>query len=319
MSDLYIGIDFGGTNLKAGLFDADMKLIAATSVPSGDLNPEAVVENMAKTAEKLASDAGFALSDIKGVGVGCPGQINLTDGVVLSSPNIGFENVPLRKMLNDRFGIPAVLENDANAAAWGEFVLGAAKDVQDLVFFTLGTGIGGGIVSDGKLVYGCSDEAAELGHIIMCPDSDRTCGCGQKGCAEAYASANSTADRAKEAVVKGQPSTLKDLLDKNGEITCKDVFDHAAAGDKLAQETVDGTARILALLCVNMLHITQPKRILFAGGMIAAGDALLGRIKHYFDQYIWTMKKEDVEICFATLGEDAGITGTAALAKQAAG
>jgi glucokinase len=184
-----------------------------------------------------------------------------------------------------------------------------------MVFFTLGTGIGGGIISNGELVHGCGGNAAELGHIIIYPDG-RKCNCGQKGCVEAYASANSTAKRATEAIEAGAKSGLKKVLEEKGEITCKDVYKHLAAGDELARQITDETAKALALLCVNVLHATEPKRIVFAGGMIAAGEPLLNRIKDYFDEYIWSLKKEAVEICFATLGEDAGIIGAAALARQ---
>jgi glucokinase len=183
-----------------------------------------------------------------------------------------------------------------------------------MVFFTLGTGVGGGIVSEGKLLRGSGGNAAELGHTIICPDG-RLCNCGQKGCAEAYASASNTAKRATEAVQAGEKSSLKKVLDKYGQITCKDVYDHLKAGDKLAKKITDETAKALAVLCINVLHTTEPQRIVFAGGMIAAGDVLLNRIKDFFNEQIWNLKKETVEICFATLGEDAGIIGSAALAK----
>jgi len=149
--------------------------------------------------------------------------------------------------------------------------------------------------------------------MIIYPDG-RKCNCGQRGCVEAYASADSTARRATEAVEAGAESSLKKVLEEKGEITSKDIYEHLVAGDKLAKEITDGTAKALAITCINMLHTTEPKRIVFAGGMIAAGDVLLNRIKDFFNEHIWTLKKELVEICFATLGEDAGIIGAAALA-----
>jgi len=184
-----------------------------------------------------------------------------------------------------------------------------------MVFFTLGTGIGGAIVSQGRLIQGPYGNAAELGHTIIYPDG-RLCGCGQKGCVEAYASASSTARRASEAIRAGAQSSLQKVMQEKGEITCKDVYEHLAEGDRLAKEITEETAEALGLVCVNMLHITEPKRIVFAGGMTAAGDALLERIRYYFEQHIWKLKSEPVEICFATLGGDAGIIGAAALAQQ---
>jgi len=318
MDGIFVGIDLGGTNVKIGCFDGKLKLICKTSAATeSNMGPDAVVDRIAEATEKLLADNGLSMEAVESIGMGAPGPSILAEGIIIASPNMpSFKNVPLRKMVSERFGRPAVLENDANAACWGEYVLGAGRDVQDMVFFTLGTGIGGGVIINGELVHGFADNAAELGHIIIYPGG-RSCGCGQKGCVEAYASANSTAIRATEAIGAGADSSLKKVLEKEGEITCKDVFEHSAAGDELARQITDETAKALAIVCINVLHTTEPKRIVFAGGMIAAGEMLLGRITDFFNEYIWSMKKETVEIAFATLGEDAGIIGAAALAKQA--
>jgi glucokinase len=318
MSGIFVGIDLGGTNIKIGLFDSELKLICKTSVATeADMGPDVVIDKMAQTVEKLIADEGFALSDIIAIGIGTPGPAKYSEGIIIKSTNMPkFKNVPICKMLNARLGAPVVFDNDANVACWGEYAVGAGKGVEDMVFFTLGTGIGGGIISNGELVHGCAENAAELGHTIIYPDG-RKCNCGQRGCVEAYASADSTARRAREAIEAGAKSSLKKVLDEKGTITSKDVYEHLAAGDKLAKEITDGTAKALAITCINMLHTTEPKRIVFAGGMIAAGDVLLGRIRDYFDEHIWSIKKEPVEIVFATLGEDAGIIGAAALARHA--
>ncbi len=318
MTETYVGIDVGGTNIKIGLFDAELKLLSKTSVTTdADMGPEIVIDKMARTVKDLLADAGLPLDDIVAIGIGTPGPAKYSEGIIIRSTNMPkFKNVPICKMLNERLGAPVVFDNDANVACWGEFAAGAGKDVDNMVFFTLGTGIGGGIVSDGELVHGWDENAAELGHMIIYPNG-RNCNCGQKGCAEAYASADSTARRATEAIEGGADSSLKKVLDEKGKITSKDVYEHLAAGDEPAKEVTDGTAEALAITCINMLHCTEPKRIVFAGGMIAAGDALLSRIQHFFDKHIWTIKKEDqIEICFATLGEDAGIIGAGALAQH---
>ena len=317
MNELFVGIDLGGTNIKIGCFDSELNLLCKTSTPTdADMGPEAVVEKMAEAVEQLVAEAGFELQDVCAAGIGSPGPARYRNGIIVNATNMPkFKNVPLRQMLSERLGKPVVLENDANAACWGEYVLGAGKVVEDMAFFTLGTGIGGGIISKGELVHGCDDNGAELGHMIVYPDG-RKCGCGQRGCAEAYASAASTAKRATEAIEAGAESSLKEVLEKKGEITSKDVYEHLAGGDELAKEITDKTAEVLGILCVNVLHAAEPKRLVFAGGMIAAGDVLLNRIRDYFDEHIWALKKETVEICFATLGEDAGIIGAAALAKQ---
>jgi len=317
VSEIFVGIDLGGTNIKIGCFDSQLTLIRKTSVATeADMGPGVVVDKMAQAVEKLLAEAGLSAQEVCATGIGTPGPARYSEGIIIASPNLPlFKNVPLRKMLSERLGVPAILENDANAACWGEYVVGAGKGVRDMVFFTLGTGIGGGVISNGELVHGCGGNGAELGHIIIYPDG-RKCNCGQKGCVEAYASANSTAKRATEAIEAGTQSSLKKVLEKEGEITCIDVYEHLAAGDELARQITDETAKALAIVCVNMLHTTEPKRIVFAGGMIAAGDILLNRIKDYFDEQIWSLKPETVEICFATLGEDAGIIGAAALGKQ---
>jgi glucokinase len=317
MSETYVGIDVGGTNIKIGLFDSKLELISKTSIKTNaDMGPEIVINKMAETVEELIDKAGLTLKDIVGVGIGTPGPAKYSEGIIIQSTNMPkFKNVPICKMLNEKLGAPIVFDNDANVACWGEYSVGAGKGVKDMVFFTLGTGIGGGVVSDGELVHGCDENAAELGHMIIYPDG-RRCNCGQKGCVEAYASADSTARRATEALEAGTKSSLKKVLDEKGKITSKDIYEHLAAGDELAKEITDGTAKALAITCINMLHTTEPKRIIFTGGMIAAGDVLLNRIQDFFDEYIWTLKKESVEICFATLGEDTGIIGAAALARH---
>jgi glucokinase len=316
MTQIYLGIDFGGTNVKMGIFDEDMNLLSKTSAPAGvEMEPDDIVANIVKTAKSLIADSKHQLSDVLGIGIGTPGPADYIKGIVIKASNLPtFHNTPLRDMIADALGKPAVLENDANVACWGEFITGVGKDITDMIFFTLGTGIGGGIVSGGRLVQGCDGNGAELGHLIIYPDG-RECGCGQKGCVEAYASASSTARRCEDQIGNNPGSSLVKVKEQNGEVTCKDVFEHAVAGDAFAKNIVDGTAKALAILCVNMLHTTEPQKIVFSGGMIAAGQILLDGIRDYFDRQIWKLKKETVEICFATLSEDTGIIGAAALAK----
>jgi len=317
MAKYFIGIDVGATNVKIGCFDGELKIISKTSITTNaEMGPDIVMDNIAEATKTLVTEADLAMDDVCAVGLGVPGPANYSEGIVISSTNMPlFKNVPIRRMLSERLQKPVVFDNDANVACWGEYVAGAGKEVEDMVFFTLGTGIGGAIVNRGKLLTGCGDNATELGHIIIYPNG-RKCNCGQRGCVEAYASANWTAQRATDVAEAGAESSLKEVLQEKGEITCKDVYEHLAQGDELAKKITDETAKALALVCINMFHTTEPSKIVFAGGMIAAGDVLLDRIKYYFNEHIWTLKKETVEICFATLGEDAGIIGAAALAKH---
>ncbi len=315
-NEYILGIDLGGTNIKIGCFDSNLNLIGKISVPTrADVEPEFIVDRFFSASEELLKQNSLSLANVCAVGIGAPGTVNSAEGIVVVAPNLPLlKNAPLREMVSQRLGKPAIIENDANAACWAESVMGAGKGTDNMVLFTLGTGIGGGIISSGKLVYGSSGGAAELGHLIIYPDG-RTCACGQKGCVEAYASANSTANRATEAIAGGTQSTLTKTLEKNGKITSKDVFEHATDGDALAKEIVEGTTKAFALVCAQLAHLIAPERIVFAGGMIAAGDLLLDQTRRFFKQYISASSgKRSIEICFARLGEDAGIIGVAALA-----
>jgi glucokinase len=318
MENNYIGIDFGGTNIKIGCFTAELKLLWKISIPTdADMGPAIVIDRMSDTIKETAGKKNTPLETIKAIGIGTPGPAKYTEGIIIRCTNLPkFTNVPITKILKEKLGRPVILDNDANVACLGEFVAGSSENIKDMVFFTLGTGIGSGIISDGKLLHGSGDNAAELGHTIV-KINGRLCGCGQRGCAEAYASASNTAKRATEAIEAGAKSSLQAVLKERGQITSKDVYEHLAKGDELAKKITDETAEALAVLCVNALHCTEPAKIVFAGGMIAAGDILLNRIKYYFRQHIWKIKQEDtVEICFTTVGEDAGIIGAAALAKE---
>jgi glucokinase len=312
---LYIGFDIGGTNLKLGLFDHRLTLVDKGNFANpSDISAERLIEHAASSAQTLLNRNHHTLSDLKAVGIGCPGTINTKEGIIIAAPNLPFRKTPLRQMLSDKMRCPCIVENDANTAAWGEYAAGAAKDVDDMVFFTLGTGIGSGIICDGRMIRGYSGQAGELGHMIIYPEGDRVCGCGQRGCAEAYASASHTAARANERLFRGAKSALSSIYREKGQVTCKEVFECAEGGDAFAMEIVDVTAKTLGLLCVNVLHFTEPQRIIFAGGMIAAGDFLLNKIKEQFYKYIWTMQEQAIEICYATLGEDAGIYGAGDMA-----
>lgn len=316
MTEVFVGIDLGGTNIKLGCFTQDLTLIAKTSIPTQlELGLDSILDRISQTTETLLTKSNLSHKNIRAAGIGSPGPVDVDAGIVITTSNMGFKNVPLRQMLSDRLKKPVVLENDANVTCWAEYVAGAGKGTRDMILLALGTGIGGGVISNGELVHGFDNNAGELGHVIVHPNG-RLCGCGQKGCAEAYASATSTAARAAEAIHNGAKSTLKNVLQQNGQITGKDVYDHSAAGDKLAKEITDGTALSLAILCVSLLHTTGPQRIVFYGGMIGAGSLLLKPLRYYFDRQIWNIRKEKVKLCFAKLGADAGIIGTAALAAH---
>jgi glucokinase len=227
------------------------------------------------------------------------------------------KNVPLRDLVAKATGIPTTLENDANAAAWGEFWAGAGKGVQDLVMFTLGTGVGGGVITEGKLLRGYFENAGELGHMLVQPGG-RLCSCGQKGCLEAYSSAYFLARRAEEFIAQGRPSSLKTFVDRGEMLMAEHVEAASRAGDELARQVWDEACYFLAVACVTMQHVSNPQRVVMAGGLIAAGDTLLQPIRKYFKELTWKLLDDGPEILFATLGNDAGFIGAAGCAWQAA-
>ena len=317
-SEYFFGVDLGGTNVEMGLLDEEGAIVAHVAEPTNaQEGPQSLVERVAEACRGLAKQAQVPSDEIKALGIGSPGPMSMSQGKLINLGNLpGFNNFFLRAELSRRLELPALLENDANSACWGEFWLGAGRDVNDMVLFTLGTGIGGGIVIGGELIHGSDENAAELGHMII-QTYGRQCTCGQKGCVEAYASATATVARAMEALDDGRKSELVDVRRQNGTLTCKDVFDCAGTGDPLANEIVNGTAKALAQICVSMRHITEPEMVVLTGGMIKAGDILLDRVRSFYEEMVWNLKPEPMDICFAELGGHAGFIGAAGLAVHA--
>ena len=314
-----IGIDLGGTFIKFGLLDESLRPGGTLRLPTpAGEGAAAVLRQMIAGAGQLMSQEKLAARDVAGVGIGAPGPLRISEGVVLAMPNIpGMENVPMRDRVGEALGLPAVLENDANAAAYGEYICGAGKGAGDMVLLTLGTGVGSGIVIDGKVLHGAHEIGAELGHMIVVPDGEE-CGCGQRGCLERYCSATYIAQRAARLVEKeGRKSSLTRALKEKGAISSKDVEDAHKAGDKLAEEVWDQAACCLALGCVNICRTLDPERIVLAGGMAKAGDELMGPLMKHFRRLHWRLTEPRTTISLSRLGNDAGFIGAAGVAWQA--
>ena len=313
-----IGIDLGGTNIKGGVCDEHGQLLVRDSIETeADHGLDHVLARMAGLVAELKERANLANSRIAGVGVGSPGPLSHEKGIVYHAPNLpGWVNVPLRDRLSALTRLPVVVENDANAAAFGEFTAGAGRDVRHLVMMTLGTGLGGGIVLNGKLWRGAFDSAGEIGHMVIVPNG-RPCPCGQLGCLERYASANAVAERLAEAVRAGEQSALKPKVLGGEPFDARDVLGAMAAGDKLASRIWDETCYYLALASVNMQHLLNPELVVLAGGLINAGDRLLRPVREHFDRLSWKIAPDAPRIALATLGNDAGTIGAAALARAA--
>ncbi len=317
----YVGLDLGGTSIKSGVVDHQGHVLFKQSVATpADQGPDVVIDEMASLAFLVVKQAGLEMQQINAVGIGSPGPINFDEGLLAAAPNLPrFKNVPIRDRLAEATGCPTVLENDANAAAFAEYWIGAAGDpsIRDLVALTLGTGIGSGLIVDGHIVHGGFGQGGEAGHMIVVPEGQR-CGCGQRGCLEVYTSASYTARRATDALERDSSSVLHDLLRTPGRrVTAKDVFEAAKAGDGLAGRIVDETATSLGMACVNLCRLLDPQMIVFAGGMIQAGPYLLDRIRTAFSVHDWKMSPSRVQIVQARLGYDAGFIGAAAVAWDA--
>jgi len=280
-----VGVDLGGTNLRAAVVDGEGKIYGRAKLSTeAHLGKTAVIERMAKTVEGAIKDAGIERNKIVAVGVGAPGPLNSKTGVIIEAPNLpGWKEVPLKDELEGHLGIETFVENDANSAAWGEKWCGAGKDVDTLICFTLGTGVGGGLVIGGQLWRGIDDTAAEIGHMTILPDGPK-CGCGNYGCLEALASATATARRAREAIEAGEKSLLADMCGGDlSKITAAMVYEAILKGDTLAEQIMRQTGVYLGIAIASLVNVLNPEMVVIGGGMSAAGDYLFKPIREEVD------------------------------------
>lgn len=306
----YIGIDLGGTNVAAGLVDGKGELLAQGSLPC-PRGADAIADALAEVSRLVVGKAGAAMEDVASLGLAVPGTFDPNTGMIFRCVNLGLENVPLGPMLRDRLGLPVALENDANAAALGEFVAGAGKGYNSLVAVTLGTGIGGGAVLDGKLFTGFNGAALEIGHTVI-RRNGRRCNCGRRGCWETYASATGLIRSTWEAMTSYPDSKLWSLASAPDEVTGKTPFDAAQAGDSVAQAVVDEYVNDLACGMVNLINTLQPEVLCVSGGVSKQGEALLEPVRAILDrEEIARNMTRRTKVCLAQLGSEAGTVGAA--------
>ena len=314
-----IGIDLGGTNIACGLVSDEMKIIEKVSVPTGaGRDPALIVEDMAAACRTRIEKAGVGIGEIAAVGIASPGIANHDDGVVEYANNLPFRRFPIASMLRERFPVDNIrVENDANAAAWGEAVAGAAKGTSSSVMITLGTGVGGGIIVDGKVQSGFNYAGGELGHIVICAGG-RKCSCGRRGCWEAYSSATAliamTEEKIADCEARGEKTVMKELAEKKGKVSARTAYDAMRLGDPAAIEVVDEYVFYLACGLTNIVNIFQPEVISIGGGISNEKDTLLKPLLPIIrkEQYGGGLVPE-TEIRIAELGNDAGIIGAAFL------
>ena len=309
MQDVIIGVDLGGTNIKAGLLTTEGEVLhrcRCTTNASG--GPQVVARRIAEAALECRDASPGGPARVLGIGIGSPGAIAVQAGVVFSAPNLpGFDNLPLRDMVQELTGLPCTLENDANAAAVGEQWVGAGRGATSLVMLTLGTGIGGGIVLEGEVWHGFGGVAGEIGHMSIQADGPR-CACGNLGCIEAFASATAIVRRMKETIASGRPTHL---AERAADLTARDIHEAAVAGDAAALENMKETGRCLGVAITNILHVLNPQVVVLSGGVCAAGDMLMKPIRDEIQRRAIPACGRGVQVRFALLGEDTGIIGAA--------
>ena len=319
----FVGLDVGGTTMKAAVVDGDGRAAPAVCLPTRpELGQEVGLRTMCEAIRRATAAAGLAPADVTAIGVATPGLMDIKLGLIFDPPNLKpWRNVEVPRFVAGVFGKPVAFQNDANAAALGEFWVGAGREFSSMVLFTLGTGIGGGIVLDGKVLEGAHSHGGEIGHLrIELPDRGRLCGCGRRGCLEAYASGTAVVQRTREALDAPVPSDLRELLhaEEGRGLTAEAVFDAAAAGDAVAQKVVADTAYYLGLGAAALISTVDPQAVVFAGGMVAAGPPFLDAIRANVHKYALSYPAETVQIRYATLGSHAGFIGAAACAKALA-
>lgn len=311
----YIGIDLGGTNIAAGVVDEDGKILVKDSVPTLAERPiEEIIADMAAVAKKVVADAGLEISDIEAIGIGCPGSVVNETGTIAYTNNIKMKNVPMAKLIREHIDLPVNIENDANAAALGEYVVNGGGNDQ-FVFITLGTGIGGGVIIDGKIQRGFNGAGGELGHISLVHNGV-PCSCGRNGCWEAYASVTALIRETKEAMDKAPDSLMHQLAEESGKVSGRTAFDAAKQGDEAAQAVVDQYIEYLADGLVSIVNLYQPEKLVIGGGISKEGDYLLDPVKEYVEKYDYNKYLPRTKLEISTLFNDAGIIGAALSARK---
>ncbi len=318
MTAIYcVGIDLGGTTIKAGIVDEDYRIVKSGAIPTiTDRGAEKLIQDMAELVSVLLEEAEISMDEVASVGVGVPGTANKKTGIMEYANNLNMKDEPFILFLKRYFKKPVYFTNDANAAAWGEYLAGSGKGYRSLVMVTLGTGIGGAMILDGKLYEGCNFAAGEFGHFVIQCEGE-PCNCGRRGCFETYASATGLIRMAKQAMEteEGRKSSLWNLCSGETDgLNAEMIFKAAKKGDLTAGQTVERYLYYLSVGITDIINIFQPEILCIGGGGSRAGNQLLDPLKRMVDQQIYTRDSQvKTEIVTATLGNDAGIIGAAML------
>ncbi len=314
---LVMGVDIGGTSIKAALLDSSGTILSKREEPTPvSLGEDGVIARVGEIAVRLLETNRLDTHHLAGIGVGVPGAVNVQAGVVYHAVNLGWKETPLREKLEAYLGIPVLVDNDANIAALGEMWKGAGQGTTDLIAITLGTGVGGGVIVNGQIIHGVNGASGEIGHMTMVPNGGPPCNCGKTGCLESYASATAIIRAGTKRAQSGESALLSRLLAANGSLEAKDIFAAAQAGDEAALAIVDEAAFYLGLALSHLANVLNPGKIVIGGGVAAAGEFLFSRVRTSFTRFVaFPVAAASCEILPATLGNDAGVIGAGWLVR----
>jgi glucokinase len=325
VAPFFVGVDVGGTNIKIGVVDDNGDTLARTAVPTDEVaGAEAAMRRSHDAITGLLAELSLPFDDVAAVGLGTPGSMDIPKGLILEPPNMpSWRYFPLRDCLSELCGKPVGFANDANAAAYGEYWVGSGRQFDSMVMFTLGTGVGGGIILGGVSLDGAHSFGSELGHIIVdsCLDARLCVWGGGQGQLEAYTSAPAVAARAADLLASGRTSSLKGRVSRGEELTSLMLFEEAECGDELSLEVIVETARLLGIGIVTVVHAVDPEAIILGGAMnfgghaTATGRMFLERVREEFQARAYHVVRDSVSIDYATLGGDAGYIGAAGIGR----
>lgn len=312
-----IGIDVGGTNVKIALVDSNGKIGYSNTIPTrAEMGYEYTINNMKQAIRDLLTETKLSAKDIEGIGFGLPGQVDFKSGVVRLITNIpGWVEIPLAKMIEDEFHIPTRIDNDVRCAALGELNFGAGKGCQNLICITVGTGIGSGLIVNGKLVRGAANAAGEIGHIKLQMHDGPICGCGDTGCMEAFASGPAIVAMAEDYIKGGKSTKFREMANGN-DITPFIVAEAAKAGDAVAKRIFTRMGEYIGIGMASVVNLLNPERIIVGGGVADAGDILMTPLKETIKKRAMKIAGETVEVVPAQLGNTAGVIGASLLIES---
>ncbi|HEO0344267.1 TPA: ROK family glucokinase [Streptococcus agalactiae] len=321
MSKKLLGIDLGGTTIKFGILTLEGEVQEKWAIETNTLeNGRHIVSDIVESLKHRLSLYGLTKDDFLGIGMGSPGAVDRTSKTVTGAFNLNWADTQeVGSVIEKEVGIPFFIDNDANVAALGERWVGAGANNPDVVFVTLGTGVGGGVIADGNLIHGVAGAGGEIGHMIVDPENGFMCTCGNKSCLETVASATGVVRVARQLAEQYEGSSaIKAAIDNGDTVTSKDIFIAAEDGDKFANSVVERVSRYLGLAAANISNILNPDSVVIGGGVSAAGEFLRSRVEKYFVTFAFPQVKKSTKIKIAELGNDAGIIGAASLANQQA-